>query len=171
MNSRSILAGWLVAAASLAMAGPGVAQDAAPQEEILTPSPAIGSVPTEGPQWRAFSRGATSTFLIDPASVRQEGNETHISVARVPLASPPGDYSHIIDDFAVRCDAGQSRLTASTEAYEDGVLTEAVPVDEPWGEIRPGSFDEGVQQVGCGEAVPVGDAFTDIRAYIDASRP
>ncbi|MDP3405095.1 MAG: hypothetical protein Q8S03_10425 [Brevundimonas sp.] len=171
MNSGSIVAGWLIVAATLALAGPGLAQTTAPQEEILTPPPSIGSTPTEGPQWRAFSRSATSTFLIDPASVRQNGNEIHVSVARVPLNSPPGDYSHVIDDFAIRCDADQSRLTASAEAYEDGVLTEAIPVDEPWGDIGPGSFDEGVQQVSCGDAVPVGAIFADIRAYIDAGRP
>lgn len=171
MNSRTILSVWIIAIASLAMAGPGLAQDPVPQEEILIPPAMAASAPAEGPQWRAFSRGATSTFLIDPASVRRDGDEIHVSVARVPLNAPPGDYSHVIDDFAIRCAGDQSRLTSSAEAYEDGVLTEAIPADEPWGEIRPGSFDEGVKQVGCGDAVPVGEPFASIRAYIDAGRP
>ncbi|WP_396594600.1 surface-adhesin E family protein [Brevundimonas sp. R86498] len=171
MNSGSILAGWVIALASLAMAGPGLAQDAVPQEEILIPPAMATSSQAEGPQWRVFSRGATSTFLIDPSTVRRDGDEIHVSVARVPLNSAPGDYSHVVDDFAVRCNADESRLTASAEAYEDGELTEGIPVDEPWGDIRAGSFDQGVQQVGCGEATPVGDPFASIRAYIDAGRP
>lgn len=167
---KSIAAG--IAGMTVLAAGSAVAQDAPRpvlQEEILTP-PAMAST-AEGPQWRAFSRGANSAYLIDPASVRQDGTEIRVRVARVPVASPPGNYSHVIDEFAVRCDADESRLVASTEVDEDGQPVDTYAADEPWTEIRPGSFDEGVQQVGCGEATPVGAPFPTIRAYIDAGRP
>lgn len=171
MNSSSESARWAILATLLVLAGPVSARTAPPvvhQEETLAtpdaPAPA-------GPQWRAFSRSASSTFLIDTASVQPQDDAVTVKIARVPLTSPPGDYSHMIDDFAVRCDAGESHLVASTEAYEDGELTETFDADEPWAEIRPGSFDEGIQKIACGEAIPTGAPFPAIRAYIDAGRP
>lgn len=161
MNSSLIAAGW--AATMLGVAVPSPSQD-----EVLAPTP---PPPVEAPGWRAFSRGASSAYLIDPGTVRTDGDVVIIRVARVPLAAAPGDYSHVIDEFSIRCSAAEARLSASSEAWEDGEPTEATPVDEPWAEIRPGSFDEGVQQVGCGEATPIGDVFPTIRAYIDAGRP
>ncbi len=163
MNSSSRSAAGVALAAFVALAQP-----AAAQEEIMA---APGEPPAGAAQWQAFSRSASATFLIDTASVRTEGDTISVKIARVALASPPGDYSHTVDDFAVRCDADQSHLVASTEAYEDGELTETFPVDEPWAEIRPGSFDEGIQRIGCGVAIPTGAPFPSVRAYIDAGRP
>lgn len=171
MNTLSILAGGFAAATLLACTGPAAARIVPQQQEIMTAPGTQAPLPSDGPQWRAFSRGASSLYLIDPASVSRDGGETHISVARVPAVAPPGDYSHIVDGFAILCDADQSRVKASAEAYEDGELGEAVPADEPWGDIRAGSFDEGVQQIACGDASPVAAPFPSIRAYIDAGRP
>jgi len=172
VNARSISAAGVALAAILALAGPAAAQEAPPaRAEVLVAPDAPAPPPAEGPQWRAFSRGASSTFLIDPSSVRTEGDAITVKIARVPLTGAAGDYSHIIDDFAVRCASDESHLVASTEAYEDGELTETFPVDEPWAEIRPGSFDEGIQRIGCGVAIPTGAPFPSVRAYIDAGRP
>jgi len=172
VNTRSLSAAGFALAAILALAGAAAAQTAPPpQEEVLVSPDAAVPPPVEGPQWRAFSRSGSSTFLIDTASVQTEGDAINVKVARVPLASPAGDYSHIIDDFAVRCATRESHLVSTTEAYEDGELTETFPADEPWADIRPGSFDEGIKQISCGEAAPIGAPFPSVRAYIDAGRP
>ena len=159
----------MAAAAIAALAGSAMAQDAAaPQEEILTD----GSAPAPtGPQWRAFSRSSNSVFLVDIGSLTENGDEAGIKIARVPLTAPAGDYSHVVDDFAARCGSGQTHLTASTDALEDGELTDAFPVDEPWSPAQPGSFDDAIKQFACDDMQPAGDPFPSIRAYIDAGRP
>jgi hypothetical protein len=173
VKTSSISLGGTVLAALLVLAGPAPAQDAppSPQDEGLAAPDAMTPPAAAGPQWRVFSRSATSAFLIDLASVRPEADGIAVKIARVPLASPAGDLTHAVDDFAVRCAARQSRLTASTEAYEDGELTGSFAADEPWGDIRPGSFDEAIHQIGCGEATPSGDPFASVRAFIEAGRP
>lgn len=173
MKTSSISVGGTVLAALLLTAGPAMAQETppAPQDEVLTAPDAVTAPAAAGPQWRVFSRSATSAFLIDIASVRPDTDGIAVKIARVPLASPPGDLTHAVDDFAVRCGARQARLTASTEAYEDGELTGSFAADEPWGDIRPDSFDEAIHQIGCGEATPSGAPFASVRAYIEAGRP
>ncbi len=166
---------WTLAAILLAgtgLAGTVQAQDAspAPQEvQILSAPPS--TVPAGGSEWRAFSRSTASVSLIDSGTLVTEGDEVHVKVARVPLTGAAGDYTHVVDVFGVRCDAEQTHLISSADASEDGVLTDPYDADEPWSDVRPDSFDEGVMEVGCGKARATGTAFESVKAYIDAGRP
>jgi hypothetical protein len=174
MKRTASRAGLAAFAAMAALAGTAAAQDApavpAQEEEImLTP----GAVPpaATGTQWRAFSRSTTSVYLINIGEVVTEGDEVRVKIARINLATPAGDYSHVIDEFAIRCGAGESHLITTTEAYEDGEPADSFPADEPWSRIQAGSFDDGLKRISCGEATPNGDPFPSLRAYIDAGRP
>ncbi len=165
--------GWIVVAAvcaNAALSWSAQAQDAPqPQEEILS-APA-STTPPDGPEWRAFSRSNTAVSLVDVGDLETQGDEVRVKVARVSMTGAPGDYSHVLDLFAVRCDAEQTHLVSSAEAYEDGVLEEALDADEPWSDVQPDSFDEGVLQIGCARARATGTAFESVKAYIDAGRP
>ncbi len=165
---------WTIAAAVLAgaaLTGVAQAQEAPPpaQEEVLAAPTA--TPPPQGPDWRAFSRSTTSVSLIAGGSLETQGEDVLVRVARVPLNGAPGDYSHVLDIFGVRCDAEQTHLVSSAEAYEDGELTEAFDADEPWSDVAPGTFDEGVFQIGCGRARATGTSFDSVKAYVDAGRP
>jgi hypothetical protein len=164
--------GWVGLVVLVAVCGPGTtagAQDAPVLEEVLS-APAAEAAPT-GPEWRVFSSSTTSVSLIDEGSLETVGDEVHVKVARVPKVAEPGDYSHVLDLFGVRCDAKQTHLISSAEAYEDGELTEAFDAGEPWADVQPDSFDEGVLEIGCGLARATGDPFDSVRAYVDAGRP
>lgn len=170
MKRQDWAAAVAVFAGGLTLAGAVMAQDAppAPQEEILTAPPPAEA---EGPSWAQFSQSASSNFLINGGEIETVGDEVRVTVARVPKAGDPADYSHVIDVFAVRCDAGQSHLVSSAEAYEDGEVTEAFDADEPWADIQEGSFDAALREIGCGRARASGDSFPSVKAYIDAGRP
>lgn len=172
MTTKSITLGLMAFSAAGVLALPSAAQESpAPvQEEILT-DPADAAARPTGPQWMAFSRSTTNAFLIDVNSVVRDGEEAAVKIARVGLSRPAGDYSHAIDDFAVRCEANQSHLVASTEAFEDGEPTETFAADEPWAAIQSGSFDDAIKQIACGDAVPTGDPYPTVADYIDAGRP
>lgn len=171
MKRQDWMAAMAVFAGGLTLAGAAAAQDAPPapaEEEILTaPAPAAA----EGPTWSVFSQSASSNFLINGGEIETVGDEVRVSVARVPKAGDPADYSHVIDVFAVRCDASQSHLVSSAEAYEDGEVTEAFDADEPWADIQEGSFDAALREIGCGRARASGAPFASVKAYIDAGRP
>lgn len=166
---------WMAAVAVIASltlpAGTATAQDAppAPQEEEILSAPAPAAA--EGPSWSVFSQSASSNFLINGGEIESLDDEVRVRVARVPKTGDAADYSHVVDVFAVRCDASQSHLVSSAEAYEDGEVTEAFDADEPWADIQEGSFDAALREIGCGRARATGEPYPNIKAYIDAGRP
>lgn len=149
----------------VAAAGTAAAQDAPPAAEVLSAeAPAA-------PVWRVFSESDASLYLIDMSSIREESDATRVRVARVSRRSPAGDYSHVVDQFGVRCGPGETRVETSTDIAEDGQTAETYPADEPWTGTPPGSFDEAVREIACGVMEPGRAPFATIRAYIDAGRP
>lgn len=163
---------WGVATvvAMVGSAGGAMAQDPPPTEgeaavEVLAPeAPA-------GPQWKIFSRGSQSNYLIDLSSLRPEGDELRVKIARVSTTAEPGDFSHVIDEFGIRCAAAQTHVITSTEVFEDGEGSDSYDTDEPWSDVGAGSLDEAIKNLACDELVPSGTAYDSVRAYIDAGRP
>ena len=157
------------AVAMVVASGGAMAQDppAAGEQavEVLTPD-----APT-GPQWKVFSRSNQSNYLIDLSSIRPEGDEVRVDIARVSNSGEAADLSHVIDTFGLRCSAGQSHVISSTEVLEDGMTSETFQTDEPWSEPREGSLDAAVKELTCEEMVPSGEAYTAVRDYIAAGRP
>lgn len=133
--------------------------------EVLTPD-----APT-GPQWKVFSRSSQSNYLIDLSSIRPEGDELRVQVARVASAGDATDLSHVVDEFGLRCAAGEAHVIRSTEVLEDGVASESFETGEPWSVPREGSLDAVVRQLACEEMVPNGQAYAAVQDYIAAGRP
>jgi hypothetical protein len=160
-------------AMAVAMTGLGtgaMAQDAPPAGGVPAAEALTPEAPT-GPQWKVFSRSNTSNYLIDLASIRPEGDELRVRIARVPIAGEATDLSHVVDAFGLRCSTGESHVITSTEVLEDGVTAETFQTDEPWSEPRGGSLDATVKELACEDMVPSGDAYSAITDYIAAGRP
>lgn len=152
---------WMALGAAVAatIAGAAAAQEAPAAQQ------------TAGAGWGAFSRDPRMVFLIATGEIVRDGDVATAKVARVRKDLPAGDYSHVVDVFQVQCEGMQSHMLTSTDVEEDGEPGEAYPADEPWTPIRAGSFDEMIKTMACAEAVPVGDLFPSIKAFIDAGRP
>ncbi len=158
------------AVAMTGLAAGAMAQDTPPTGGAPAVEALTSEAPT-GPQWKVFSRSNTSNYLIDLTSIRPEGDELRVSIARVPNAGEATDLSHVVDTFGLRCSAGESHVISSTELLEDGVTAETFQTDEPWSEPRGGSLDATVKELACEDMVPSGDAYAAITDYIAAGRP
>ena len=160
-----------IAAAVMLWAGAASAQDVPPPPpaEVLDATAPVDA-PT-GPEWWVFSRGQQRHYLIDIHSVARTGDELTVMVARVPMDTPTGDYSHTVDQFGIRCQARQSHVVMSSEAFADGVPEEPFATDEPWEAVAPDSFDEGVRMISCDNMRTQPPSYPDVKAYIDAGRP
>lgn len=162
--------GVVTAVVMVGAAGGAMAQDPPPAEgeaavEVLTPeAPA-------GPQWKIFSRSGQSNYLIDLSSLRPEGEELRVRIARVAITADAGDFSHVIDEFGIRCAAAQTHVISSTEVFEDGEGSDTYETGEPWSDVGAGSLDETIKNLACDDLVPSGDSYASVRAYIDAGRP
>ena len=158
----------------LLFAGAASAQDAPatppPPVEVLggTAEPVVQST---GPEWWAFSRAPSKHYLIDVHSVVKTGDELTVMIARVPTDSPAGDYSHTVDQFGIRCRAGQSHVVTTADAFEDGVVGESADTDEPWEAIARDSFDDAIREISCDDMRPQPPSYPSVKAYIDAGRP
>jgi len=155
---------WSVAvvAATLGLATGAQAQDPEPVEMLSAGSTA---------QWRMFSQSETSTYLVDMASILRNGDEASVRIARVSKRLEAGDYHHVVDQFGVRCGAGETRVETSSDIAEDGATADTYAADEPWSQAPPNSFDLSVKEMACGEKEPSRAPFETIRAWIDAGRP
>lgn len=122
-------------------------------------------------QWRMFSESDTSSYLIDMASILRNGDQASVRVARVSKRLEAGDYRHVIDQFGIRCGAGETRVETSSDIAEDGVTADTYAADEPWSRAPPNSFDEAVKEMACDDKEPTRQPFETVRAWIDAGRP
>jgi hypothetical protein len=122
-------------------------------------------------QWRMFSESDATTYLVDMASILRNGDEASVRIARVSKRLEAGDYHHVVDQFGVRCGAGETRVETSSDIAEDGVTADTYAADEPWTPAPRNSFDEAVKEMACGEKEPSRAPFETIRAWIDAGRP
>ena len=166
---KRMMIGGAMAAAALLSAGGALAQTA-PQEEEILGGPSAPVEPATGPSWWTFSRGTSRNYLIDVRSVARSGDEATVQIARVPTDTPPGDYSHTVDQFGIRCTARESHVVTSSEALEDGVLEEPYATEEPWSPIEPNGFDDAIRMVVCDDGRPQATPYPSIKAYIDAGR-
>ena len=146
------------------------AQTAPPQEEVLGGAPAPVQEAT-GPEWWAFSRAEAKHYLIDVNSVVRTGDELTVMVARVPMDTTAGDYSHTVDQFGIRCNGRQSHVATSSDAFADGVPEEPYDTEEPWESIARDSFDDAIREISCENMRPSPPSYASVKAYIDAGRP
>ena len=122
-------------------------------------------------EWNAFSRNARLVYLVDVGGIATVGDTTSARVARVPLQTPVGDYSHKIDEYEIRCAAKQARVLAEIEFGPDGAEVERYPeTDAAWDDIRPTSLSAYIQPIVCDGARADGAPAASIKAYIDAGR-
>lgn len=122
-------------------------------------------------EWNAFSRNARLVYLVDVGGIATVGDTTSARVARVPLQTPAGDYSHKIDEYEIRCAAKQARVLAEIEFGPDGAEVERYPeADAAWDDIRPTSLSAYIQPIVCDGARAEGAPAASIKAYIDAGR-
>ena len=66
---------------------------------------ALSAGPASAEEWNAFSRNARLVYLVDVGGIATVGDTTSVRVARVPLQTSVGDYSHKIDEYEIRCAA------------------------------------------------------------------
>jgi len=132
---------------------------------------ALSAGPASAEEWNAFSRNARLVYLVDVGGIATVGDTTSVRVARVPLQTPVGDYSHKIDEYEIRCAAKQARVLAEIEFGPDGAEVERYPeADATWDDIRPTSLSAYIQPIVCDGARADGAPAASIKAYIDAGR-
>ena len=139
---------------------------------ILTAALAVASAgAASAEEWNAFSRNARLVYLVDVGGIATVGDTTSARVARVPLQTPVGDYSHKIDEYEIRCAAKQARVLAEIEFGPDGAEVERYPeADAAWDDIRPTSLSAYIQPIVCNGDRAEGANAASIKAYIDAGR-
>lgn len=122
-------------------------------------------------EWNAFSSNARLVYLADVAAIATVGDITAVRVARVPVQSPAGDYSHKIDEYEFRCGAKQARIVAEIEYGPDGAELERYPeTDVAWDDIRPTSLSAYIQPLVCNGDRADGPNAASIKAFIDGGR-
>lgn len=158
----------IATAVALVWAGSAVAQDAPTEVLGGTAAPVATSTAAE---WWAFSRGGQRHYLIDVNSVARNGDELTVTIARIPKDTEAGDYSHTVDQFGIRCQARQSRVTTSSEASADGAPEEPFATDEPWEPIARNSLDDAIREISCENKRTQPPSYPSVKAYFDAGRP
>jgi hypothetical protein len=148
-------------------AAPALAQDAPAATEPAVEMLSMGTTA----QWRTFSESDSSTYLVDMASILRNGDDASIRIARVSRRLGPGEYRHTVDQFGVRCGAGETRVETSSDIADDGVTADTFAADEPWTPAPADSFDGSVKEMACGEKEPSRAPFDSVRAWIEAGRP
>ena len=137
---------------------------------ILTAATATAGV-ASAEEWNAFSRNARLVYLADVSAITTVGDTTSVRVARVPVQSPQGDYSHKIDEYEFRCRAKQARITVEIEYGPDGVEVERYPeADAAWDAIRANSLSAFIQPLVCDGDRADGPNASSIKALIDGGR-
>lgn len=122
-------------------------------------------------EWNAFSRNARLTYLADVGDITGSGDATSIRVARVAVQGAVGDYSHKIDEYAIRCGAQQARIVVEIEYGPDGAELDRYPDPEAaWDDIRPNSLAAYIQPIACDGARADGSNAASIKAFIDSGR-
>ena len=156
----------------LTMAGVARAQVTPAAQQVET-IPAAQTAPQSPPvtDWHPFSRSATRIYMVDVGGMAQSEGVVMVKVARVPLNLPePNDYTHVIDDFELRCAADESRTTVSTEYGPDGVQTDRFEEESPWEGIRRESLDAYLKGIVCDGNRSAPPTWPSIQAFIDVGR-
>lgn len=154
-------------AAALGGAAVLIAASTVTSAHAQQPAPAA---PAATEDWNPFSRSGTRAYLADLTSLKT-GETVSIRLARAPLTSQAGDYSHTVDDYEFQCSAGQVRVVATTDYGPDGVQSDRVPQEAAWEDIPANSLDAYLKGVACDGARAEVPNWPSIKAFIDAGRP
>lgn len=119
-------------------------------------------------EWTTISGSPSVSYLADLSSIATVGDDTTIRVARVPLPLQPGDYSHKVNEYAIRCAANQSRILVEVEYGPDGAELDRYPeTDATWDTPLPDSFGALIKRIACDNARGQGASAESLKAYID----
>lgn len=122
-------------------------------------------------EWNPFSRNARLVYLADVGAITGSGDVTSIRVARVAMQGPSDDYSHKIDEYAIRCGAKQARIVMEIDFGPDGAELDRYPdAEAAWDDIRPNSLASFVQAIACDGARADGANAPSIKTFIDSGR-
>ena len=132
--------------------------------------PPAEAAPAAG--WVPLSRSTQRVYLIDPSKIRREGDVTTVAVARTRIERPaPDDFSYDVDEFELRCAAGQSRATTSIAYGPDGAETDRYDDPSPWSAIAPDTLDSFAKSVACDGLELGATRWPSIRAFMEAGQP
>jgi len=144
----------------LAAGWTATAQETAPPAQAATAA-----------DWHPFSRSAAKAYLADVGHIGQ-GEVVTIRMARVKIDAPvAGDYSHVVDEYEFRCEAGQVRTVASNDYAADGVAFDRYEEASPWEDIPARSLDAYLKALACDGDRASPPTWPSIKAFIDAGRP
>ena len=141
----------------------GLATVAAGQDQ-----PAPGSVE---PQWQTVAASSAKTYLANTTDVRTLDDGVALPVAIVSSEGAAGDYSHTVDQYAIRCASGEFRVAAGLAYGPDGSEEDNWTDDAaPWDPIREGSLADAVKDILCEDSSSSSQPYPSIRAFIDGGR-
>jgi hypothetical protein len=133
---------------------------------------ALAATPALAEDWHPFSRSAATIYFADVDSIVLEGEVTSVRVGIVSRTGAPGDYTHIVDQVAYRCAAGQVRTVLSTDYESDGAEGENYEsADAAWEDVVPNSYLEFLKEIACDGGRSTATTWPSIKAFVDAGRP
>lgn len=149
----------LILSASLVHAAPDL-------QDATTPPAAAQSF-----EWHAFSRSASTTYLIDLAGMTTTGDTTTIQVAKVPRdKNAPVDIAWRLEDVALRCRAKESKSLMNMEFGADGAELDRYPGDDVWEPVAGSNYLEALHEIACEGARADGRNFPTLAAFMDSPR-
>jgi hypothetical protein len=122
-------------------------------------------------EWNGVSSSARYAYLADVASIATVNDETTINLARVPVQSSAGDFSHKVDAYVFRCAAGQARIVQETEFGADGAVADTfADPDAAWDDIPANSLVAYVKGIACDGQRSADRTAASIKAFVDGGR-
>lgn len=122
-------------------------------------------------QWQEVAASADKTYLADTANIRDAGDSKIVQVAVVPRTGAASDYSHAINQYAVRCSTNEFQVGVETFYGTNGAQEDRYADDAaPWDPIRPGSLAEGLKEIACDGGSSIAMPYDTVRAFIDGGR-
>ncbi|MEN5170130.1 surface-adhesin E family protein [Brevundimonas pondensis] len=132
---------------------------------LAATSPAFGAL---AESWSSISSSARVVYLADLSSIATVGDDTTIMVARIPLPVSSGDYSHKINEYAIRCATSQARIVMEIEYGANGAEEARYPDPEAeWDRPSAASLGAYIKSIACDNQHAGDTASPSIKAFID----
>ncbi|MGZ9113953.1 MAG: surface-adhesin E family protein [Brevundimonas sp.] len=130
------------------------------------------AAPAAAESWHPFSRSPNNVFMADVDSIAVNGDITTVRVVTAPRRGEPGDYSHSIETYEIKCATGEWRTAGVVEYGPNGVEADRYPEEgAAWEPVRPNTSPEFLNNIACKGSRAQPPVWATIKEFVDAGRP
>lgn len=121
--------------------------------------------------WNSISHSANNVFMADVDNISTNGDATRVIVATVPRRGEATDYSHSLETYEFKCEAGQWRTAGIVEHGENGTeLGRILEEGSDWEPVRADTLPDYLRRVVCDGARADPPTWPSIKAFVDGGR-